>query len=408
MQIKKKISKITQEVNKVYSEKNPSTYFRDNNEVAKFIKNRENFLLKLKLPKKLFHNSTLIDFGCGMGQNTLVYDHLGSECTLIEFDKHSYISAKKLFKGYAKNFFKTYNTDLFNYKLNKKYDFVVSNGVIHHTKNPQKNLKICADALMTGGFLILGIGNKSGFFQRNLQRFILYSLSNNNNDIIKYSKILFKEHLKRSVKYSGRSSEEIIFDTYINPRIFTLGTQEIMNFFSKNNISLYSSYDSLKEVGAFLEPNTNQFKLKKAVKEKTVPVKKFYFSDFEDISLSNNKTNNLLLYDNLNSIMPIFNKITDTINNIKFNDFQIDKTTMIKDIKDYKKNILSINKIDLINKNHNKIFLDEVTGVLKILNKNKNNYDKFIEIKNYIDCTKKLFKLVNGVGMNYYVGYKNE
>ena len=77
-------------------------------------------------------------------------------------------------------------------------------------------------------------------------------------------------------------------------------------------------------------------------------------------------------------------------------------------IKDYKKNILSINKIDLINKNHNKIFLDEVTGVLKILNKNKNNYDKFIEIKNYIDCTKKLFKLVNGVGMNYYVGYKNE
>ena len=83
-------------VNKVYSKRNPSTYFRDDKFIPSFVENRKEFLLKLKLPPRLFLNSSLIDFGCGMGQNTLVYDYLGASCTLLEFDKYSFESAKTI------------------------------------------------------------------------------------------------------------------------------------------------------------------------------------------------------------------------------------------------------------------------------------------------------------------------
>ena len=75
---------ILEKVNEVYSEKTPSKYFDDESQIPKFIKNAKNFLLKLKIPPRAFLNSTLIDFGCGMGQKTLVYDQLGASCTLIE------------------------------------------------------------------------------------------------------------------------------------------------------------------------------------------------------------------------------------------------------------------------------------------------------------------------------------
>ena len=130
---------ITLQVNRIYKQKNPSVYFRNSREIEKFVKNRKEFLFNLKLPEKLFANSTMIDFGCGTGQNSLIYDALGSNCTLIEYDKKSYHDCLKLFKKYAKNKFRVINKDIFKYKSKgKKYDFVISNGVAHHTKYPKK------------------------------------------------------------------------------------------------------------------------------------------------------------------------------------------------------------------------------------------------------------------------------
>ena len=44
----------------------------------------------------------------------------------------------------------------------------------------------------------------------------------------------FKENLLRGKKYGGRSIKEIIYDTYINPKIETLSFQDIQNLFKKN------------------------------------------------------------------------------------------------------------------------------------------------------------------------------
>ena len=81
----------------------------------------------------------------------------------LEFDKYSFESAKKLFDKFARNDFEIFNVDLFEFSSKKKFDFVISNGVAHHTKSPVKNLNICCKAVKNGGFFILL--NKAGFFR---------------------------------------------------------------------------------------------------------------------------------------------------------------------------------------------------------------------------------------------------
>ena len=402
---------VTNAVNQVYSKKTPSIYFRNEQDIEPFVNNRKLFLLRMKLPPKLFVNSSLIDFGCGMGQNTLVYDHLGSNCTLLEYDNFSYNNALMLFEKHAKHKFRIINTDIFNYDIQKeRFDFVVSNGVAHHTKDPAQSIQLCCTALKSGGFFLLGIGNKAGFFQRNLQRFILYSIANNDAEIVKYSKLLFREHLRRSVRFSGRKLDEVIYDTYINPKIYAFGTAELLRIFSKNNIQLYSSYQDIKDVENFVAPGYNQFRLRNPSTDPTqdsISEKGIFYSDIEDISLSNNNKIHTRLYQKLRSLAPHFDAITDEVNDINFNDFDINKTEYLKKINTYKEKLLKIEKIDFINKTHNEIFFDELSAVITVLNKRSKKIDKLREIAILLKGTKKLFRSINGVGMNYYCGYKN-
>ena len=406
------MANVTRAVNKVYKEQNPSSYFKSEDQISSFVENNKKFLLQLKIPPRALLNSTLIDFGCGSGQRSLGYDHLGADCTLVEYDKQSYKNALALFEKHAKNKFKITNSDLFDFKFTKEsFDFALSMGVAHITEDPVKAVDLCCQALKPGGMFIFGIGNKAGFFQRNLQRLIVYSISENTEDIIKYSKILFKEHLQRSVKYGGRSTDEVVYDTYIIPKVYTFGTAEIIEVFTKNKLSLYSSYQDLKNVQGFLEPTTNQFSLidksngdpKSSSRNNAI-----FLSDFEDLSLSNNELNNANLLKQLEPLMPHFNEITDQINDISFDQFDLNKNKFLKDINDYKEKISQIEKIDIINKKHNEVFLDEVAYIIKALNKNKSKSEKFKEVQNILESNERLFKLVNGVGMNYYCGYKSE
>jgi len=84
-----------------------------------------------------------------------------------------------LFKkfGAKKSRFKIVNKSIFDYKSSQKHDIVISLAAIHHTSCKGKAFDIKAQHLKDGGFLVLGIGNKAGVFQRNAKRFMLQHLS---------------------------------------------------------------------------------------------------------------------------------------------------------------------------------------------------------------------------------------
>ncbi len=341
-------NKTIKDVNKIYSKQNPSEYLQNLNQkkIEILVNNRKNFFLeKLKLPSKIFQNSNLLDLGCGSGQNTIFYDWNGSNCTLVEYDKRSFLNAKKLFEKFSKNEFKIYNKDLFKFKSKKKFDFVVSNGVAHHTHDIKENIKIAINFLKSGGMLILGIGETNGFFQRHFQRYILYNLSSNEEEIIKFSKILFKENLQRGKKFGGRTEKSIIYDTYLNPKIETLSFNEVKKLFKKNKLYLYSLDEDILDLETFYNTSRKQFSVV-AKKNDYFPKTNFLFNSINNFSLTKEKSTSLIK--NLNKINKIQHKLTNSFNDQSFNN--IKKTNSHRLIKKYLREIKDFKNIDLIDK----------------------------------------------------------
>ncbi len=289
--------KVLDQVNKVYSKSNPSTYLKNflkNSQIKKYVDNRKNFYLKLKLTNKSFKDSTVLDLGSGMGQNTIPLSYMGANCTLVEYDKKSFLASKKLFKKFSKKKFKIINKDIFKFKTKEKFDFVISNGVAHHTQNAYKILNRACSFVKKEGFIIIGIANQAGMFQRNLMRYILFTLSSNEKEIEKNAKILFKESLIRSKKFSGRSFSEIISDTFVNPKIAAINTYKIFEMFKKHKIASYSNYPEIKSLRNLLETNETQFKLISKNKQfyNHIDFKKdFFIQDLQSMSLNNNPNN---------------------------------------------------------------------------------------------------------------------
>ena len=58
-------------------------------------------------------------------------------------------------------------------------------------------------------------------------------MSKNKKELVENAKILFSSHLKRAEKYGGRTIIEIIYDTYLNPKIDCQNTYTIYKIFKK-------------------------------------------------------------------------------------------------------------------------------------------------------------------------------
>ena len=390
-------------VNKVYRAQNPSTYVsKVNAKIIKEITDKKiTFLVEtLKLPPKIFENSELLDLGCGTGQNTIQYDQMGAKCTLVDYDKNSIMEARRLFKTHAKNKFNIINNDLFKFKTNKKFDFVVSNGVAHHTSNNIKNINLALKFLKKGGFFILGHGETNGFFQRNLQRYILYSLSSNVDEITKISKLLFSENLNRGKKFGGRSIKEIIYDTYINPKIDSLSFDEIKNLFKINNLYLYSSDEKdidLRTIHGF-KKFFWRFKEKRKFQEKDFLINSLINFSYKEGSKIMDK--NLKV---LNKISKIQNIISQKLNDQSVQKFK--KLNLVRNLKDYEKNIKRLEKNDIIDKTNILKFVAEIKKIFKILEE-KNKKNKINKLKIVLKKNQRLFRGHNGKGMNFFVGIK--
>ena len=231
-------------------------------------------------------------------------------------------------------------------------------------------------------------------------------MAKNNNEITIFAKKLFKEHLKRAKKYSGRTIDEIIHDTYINPKINTLSLIDILKFFNKNKIDVYSFYGNKKTLNEFLDNEITQFKLKNATtKSNNQKILNLNLHDIENFSLSNNKnlkTHNQT-YSQIDQLNRSLNEFTMNINDLEFGKVKNINLTRIRDLS---KKIKNVKKIDIINKQHNLKFLNECYYVLKILDSKDTKKNKFLKIKKYLLKCKVLLKGLNGTGMNYIVGYR--
>jgi SAM-dependent methyltransferase len=409
---------ILKQVNEVYKKKNPSFFIKNISkkiEIQKIIKSRKKLLMNLKLPEKVFDKADLLDLGCGSGQNSLAYDTMNANCYLVEYDKKSLENTKNLFEKYGKNKYKFFNKDIFKFKIKKKFDFVISNGVAHHTHNPIKNIDIACKFLKPKGFLILGVCTREGWFQRNLQRAILFSISKNTDEIVINAKRLFKSHLKRSKFFGLRTDDETIYDTYVNPKVNCITIEDINKIFFKNKMSLYSTLNYNKKIEDFLLPYFTQanFSNSKDLSRDSFNIAKLHEFSLTHDDIAESEITNISHYflggrekkrGGGGEVNNKLNKLT-----IQFNDISFGKkiNLLSNNLNNLKKTLNNSPKTLLFDKRYNQGFLKDISVVLKILRLKTFQNKKLKYLETYLKKNKYLFKGTCGVGMNYFVGFKN-
>jgi len=127
------------------------------------------------------------------------------------------------------------------------YDLSVSFGVIAHVPDQENMFRRMADACREGGFVMLGYIEDSGLIQRLLHRAnVLANSDKSDADIFRIAKACFPEHIERSVKYGGRSTESVINDYLVNPHYVGISTQRLSSWALRYGLKQYSSWPNVK------------------------------------------------------------------------------------------------------------------------------------------------------------------
>ncbi len=230
-----------------YKKENPSVHFLAESEqafVERAAKREALFRDNLKFPPKMFAGARLLDLGAGTGENAVYYGLWGADCMLVEIKDEASARSQAVFERYlaGRGTHSFVRASLFDFETEARFEIVVSEGVIHHTADKRAAFGKLASFLEPGGYLILGVGNAAGCFQRALQRVILFRFAQSDDEIEAVAERLFKEHIDRAERFGQRSRRAIIFDSFVNPKVDFPSVEEVIGWFSQAGIALYSTW----------------------------------------------------------------------------------------------------------------------------------------------------------------------
>ena len=229
---------VTKKVTSFYTENPFPNYDKNETKYSLTLKGDKN-----KLAKDFKHfigfNKKILEVGSGTSQLAL-YFSIGTNNQVFALDPT--LSSLKLGKKFAEinkiNNIHFVNADIFDDVLNKEiFDFIWCDGVLHHTKNPYNAFKIILKSLKKNGIIIIGLYNKFARI-RTLMRKYLYKVFG------KKFVMLFDPHLRKLNKDSKEKIVAWIKDQYEHPVESLHSFDEILNWFSVNNIEFISAIPS--------------------------------------------------------------------------------------------------------------------------------------------------------------------
>ncbi len=204
------------------------------------------------LDKQIAYNSKILEVGCGTGQLSLFLKRFNRLIVGTDLS----IPSLKLAEDFRKrneinNVFFT-KMNLFNLTFKEEiFDYVISNGVLHHTYNTEKAFSKILKPLKKDGYIIIGLYHKYGRLYTNLRQ-----------KLIKLFGDKFKFLDKRTIdlKISAEKRYAWLNDQYKNPKESSHTLQEVKKWFQKYNIEYLSSipFDKVnKDTNIFNKKSSN-------------------------------------------------------------------------------------------------------------------------------------------------------
>mgnify|MGYP001243979857 CR=1 FL=1 len=233
------ISKITDNTTKdiirFYNVKPFPNYVNTDNKASILNKGDNNYLAK-KFKQFVGFDKRILEVGCGTGQLS-IYFAIGTNNQIVALDPT--LESLKLASNFAnKNNIKNIhflNADIFDDVLKDNYfDFIWTNGVLHHTKNPKKAFEISIKSLKKDGYVLVGLYNKLGRIRTKIRKY-LYK-------IFGRKIVLYLDPVLRNIKSDSPDQIDAwIRDQYEHPVESVHTIDEILKWFEENKIQFISS-----------------------------------------------------------------------------------------------------------------------------------------------------------------------
>ena len=198
-------------------------------------KGEKNYLAR-EFKKFIGFNKNVLEVGCGTGQLSL-YFSIGNNNKIFALDPtlaSINLGRKFSIKNKIKNV-KFINADIFDDVFNNEvFDFIWTNGVLHHTKNPKLAFNIISRYLRNDGYILVGLYNRYGRLRTLFRRF-LYK-------IFGKSIVMILDPTLRNIKKENKEQiKSWIRDQYEHPVESLHTLDEVLDWFKMNNIEFINS-----------------------------------------------------------------------------------------------------------------------------------------------------------------------
>jgi len=205
--------------------------------------NKKLFINSLK--KEIKYGKVVLEAGSGTSQLS-IYLAIGTNNQIYALDgsiKSLELASEFVIKNDIKNI-KLVNADLLeldNIFFDQSFDYIWSNGVLHHTENPKLCFNLLVKKLKKNGIIIIGLYNSIGRFRTIFRKYLFKIFGK--KVVIALDPYL--RELSRNYFENEKKIKAWINDQYLHPveSLHTYG--QILEWFKENSIEFINCYPNL-------------------------------------------------------------------------------------------------------------------------------------------------------------------
>lgn len=239
------------EVVKSFYEATPFPNYEDIDSIWRLREKAKEGIFTYLLDEQIPHGAKVLEIGCGTGQ---LSNLLGSTGKRTVFATDICLNSLKLGNKFKKKA-KIKNTAFLQMNLFRpifkpeSLDFVICNGVLHHTSDPFLGFQTISKLIRPGGFIIVGLYNTYGRLPTDVRR-LIFRLTGKRFGVL--------DPVLRSKDFSDKKKNTWFMDQYKNPHESKHTMGEVLKWFTKTDIEFVNSIPKLSLSMAFSR-NENLF-----------------------------------------------------------------------------------------------------------------------------------------------------